>query len=72
VGLVERFKDLSKEKGWVVVKKDGSVKHFETFSEANQEGEGNLMTETFYKYHFHFHDEIHHTIWKIPQKFNEK
>jgi len=49
---MERFKDLSKEKGWVVVKKDGRVKHFETFSEANQEGEGNLMTETYYNFHY--------------------
>lgn len=49
---MERFKDLSKEKGWVVVKKDGSVKHFETFSEANQEGEGNLMTKTYYNFHY--------------------
>ena len=49
---MERFKDLSKEKGWVIVKKDGSVKHFETFSEAIQEDEGNLMTETYYNFHY--------------------
>lgn len=49
---MERFKDLSKEKGWVIVKKDGSVKYFETFSEANQEGEGNLMTKTYYNFHY--------------------
>jgi hypothetical protein len=49
---MQRFKDLSKEKGWVLVKRDGSVKHFETFSEANKGGEGNLMTETYYNFHY--------------------
>jgi hypothetical protein len=49
---MQRFKDLSKEKGWVVVKKDGIFKYFETFQEANQEGEGNLMTETYYLFHY--------------------
>jgi hypothetical protein len=49
---MQRFKDLGKEKGWVVVKKDGSVNYFESFRKAILEDEGNLMTETFYKYHF--------------------
>lgn len=49
---MERFKDLSKEKGWVTVKRDGSVKYYETFSEAVQDGEGNLMTETYYNFHY--------------------
>ena len=49
---MQRFKDLSKETGWVVVKKDGIFKYFETFQEANQECEGNLMTETYYRFHY--------------------
>lgn len=49
---MQKFKDLSQERGWVVVKSDGSIKRFETFTEANQERSGHLMTETFYKFHY--------------------
>ena len=46
------LKNLAEQKNWVVAKNDGTVLYFENFSDAVKEKEGNLMTQTFYKFHY--------------------
>jgi hypothetical protein len=46
------LKNLAEQKNWVVVHKDGGVTKFERFSDAVKQKDGNLMTESYYLFHY--------------------
>jgi hypothetical protein len=43
--------NLTNQKNWVVVSKD-KVSHYETFQEASKDKSGNLMSLTYYQFHY--------------------
>jgi hypothetical protein len=43
--------NLTDQKNWVVVSKD-KVSHYETFQEASKDKSGNLMSLTYYEFHY--------------------